>query len=434
MSARGSPRRERDGSPRRPDADHADADKPSGEGGGLDPLGGVDFLATLKGAAAKLTEVASERERRERGCVCESNGKDDPLEVYAFRPGLPPTLMCALWAEIPRVLGHNPPAGHPPEQGGGKKGIVLSAAEKPAPRTAYWWPYSKEAPIHPRNAVEVMLHWLTNQPCFLYPLTQASGEVVGAEWSLLAWPQKDPFSKKPHADYDFKYTSNFETEQYDAIAKKNVVLKNKRAPEYVTQLLLSDTGGPTAIYSLAKDGPLIEPEGDSARACFVWPDGNTLVTFPGKLWNVVLSAKGPGDAPFCRGARFASAEEPRLCLQINWWTQRPALAQDLPRELHSDCATCAFDLAVARTPWHEGGPEPDALVPAGLHEKNMVQRIAAWLGDAEMNVSPTCGHELSGCCCTVEKPPPKGIHYFVLEKAPSREYKSDDDFDDGDYY
>lgn len=411
-------------------AGQADADKPAGGGGALDLLGGVDFLATLQGAASKLVNIAEERDARERGCVCEARGKGDPLEVYAFRPGVPPTLLCALWAEIPRVLGMN--AQLQPPETKKKSGLEVKSTKEADARTSYWWSWVKEEKqaTPQRNAVEVMLQWLTNQPCFEYPLTKASAEIVGAEWCLMQWPTKDPWPNKPGADYDFKYTYVYESDHYDAIAKKTIVAKNRRAPEVVTQLLLSDTGGPTAIHSATKSGPLVEPDEHTGRACFVWPDGNTLVTFPGNLWNTVLAAKGPGDAPFPRNARFATQEEPRLCLQINWWSQRPGCAKDLPLDLHSDCATCAFDLAVGRTPYHEGGPEPDALVPAGLEKKNMVERIVAKIAEPETNMCPTCTRELSSCFCTVEKPPPKGIHLFIMEKPPHREYDSDSsDFD-----
>ena len=65
-------------------------------------------------------------------------------------------------------------------------------------------------------------------------------------------------------------------------------------------------------------------------------------------------------------------------------------------------------------------------------KKNMVQRIVAWIGDPELNVSPTCSHELADCACGVEKPPPKGIHFCIQEKPPDREAQSDYD-DYGDY-
>ena len=36
----------------------------------------------------------------------------------------------------------------------------------------------------------------------------------------MQWPTKDPWPNKPGADFDFKYTYVYESDHYDAIAKK----------------------------------------------------------------------------------------------------------------------------------------------------------------------------------------------------------------------
>ena len=73
----------------------------------------------------------------------------------------------------------------------------------------------------------------------------------------MQWPTKDPWPNKPGADFDFKYTYVYESDHYDAIAKKTIVAKNRRAPEAVTQLLLSDTGGPGQLgCCIARSGKL----------------------------------------------------------------------------------------------------------------------------------------------------------------------------------
>lgn len=386
-------------------------------------------MAALKGGAAAVMMVQKKRQEDKEKDANKPQAKLTIVQRHSF------------WWPIPVSL--RPARDKEP----GSPGSPGTADRK-----------AKQKEQLPRNAFEVMLRFLVQQPHFAQAF--GSRKVVGAEWSVTAHPDPDPWPVRPHTvqkDFDARLTEKVEKPvgPRDAEGRRSTVLQ-RVGPEFCTQFFLTNVGGPLAVFSQRRvmGGPL-QPAGIAARAAFCWPTRNLLVTYPATLWSTVLPARHtaeppeakkkkvdadnpyakyastkkkkfeddeppPEPGPLAPGATVASEQRPRVMLQVLWWSHRPqSNAADLPEELVSTPGQLAFDLAVGRTAFETA----DALVPC-----RPVQKSVHKLHEADEPCCPSCAQKVDHCQCKMKPPKAgRGIHLYTCDPYPEREETSDDD-------